>query len=80
MYNLQRHSQRITECLAVGRPRVCRSLKTMMDMDGAQRRQRTGLTKLSENMQLHGRIETAGERYMPGPGIAPGLEGFEKQD
>jgi hypothetical protein len=52
----------------------------MMDMDGAQRRQRTGLTKLSENMQQHGRIETAGERYMPGPGIAPGLEGFEKQD
>ena len=76
--DVQRHLPSIANTLAVRGPVVGSGLQAVVDVHGAQARM--PVAGIGKQMQQHGRIKTAGERYMPGPGIAPGLEGFEKLD
>jgi hypothetical protein len=78
--DLQWHTQRITDRLAVFRPRICRSLKAVMDMESAQRRQGFGFGPLGEKVQQDGGVEAAGESNAPGFGVAPGGEILHESD
>ncbi|MNP15177.1 hypothetical protein D3C76_1075230 [compost metagenome] len=72
--DLQRHSQRLAHRTAMLWPRLSRSLKAVMDMDGVQRWQRLVFCQIGEEMKQHGGIETTGESDMPGCSVAPGLK------
>jgi hypothetical protein len=56
------------------RPRISRSLKTMMDMNGAQRRQGLGFCEVSKKVQQDGGVEATGESEVPMGSIAPRLK------
>ncbi|MNP84358.1 hypothetical protein D3C76_1836350 [compost metagenome] len=53
------------------RPRISRSLKAVMDMDGVERRQGFGIGEVCEKVQQDGGVEAAGEGDVPSGGIAP---------
>ncbi|ETK20092.1 hypothetical protein H097_05731 [Pseudomonas sp. FH4] len=78
MHDAQRHPCGITDRLAMGWPRVSRSLKAMMNMDSPQWRQGLGFCQVDEQVQQDSGVESTGVGDMPGRGVAPGGEGLQE--
>ena len=49
----QRHCQAVTQALTRGRPGVCRSLKSMVNMQGRKRRQGLALREARQQVHKH---------------------------
>ncbi|MNG40897.1 hypothetical protein D3C84_1297300 [compost metagenome] len=55
----------------MSRPRIGRSLKAVVDVDGVERRQGLGFCEVGEQVQQDGGVEAATKSDTPGGGVAP---------
>jgi hypothetical protein len=60
------------------RPRVSRSLQTMVNMDNAEWREFVGFGESDQKVQQDGGVEAARKGNMPGRGVAPRGKGLQE--
>ena len=72
--HLQRYTQRITDRLAMLRPRVRRRLKAVMNVNGFERGEMLGFCEMGKKVKKDRGIKTTGEGDAPGCGIEPGSQ------
>ncbi|MNB89153.1 hypothetical protein D3C76_937300 [compost metagenome] len=69
--DLQRDAQRSAHRTTMFRPRIGHSLKAVMNMDGAQRRQGFGFCEMCKEVQQDGGVQAAGEGDVPSRSVTP---------